>query len=139
MARKLKVLDRPSFGGTEELGNTKMHGYDHDVKSLEVESTTKLEHDEGHGNAAIIRCFTFGMNPEVFHQYQPTKQELFNSHYKGIEVALWKDGMKVIPEVNPRVVFDEKNLRYQIFVGAAPMKGHILRERPQTLKEITHG
>jgi len=139
MARVKKSVDVQKFGGSEEIGNVKMHGYDHDVQSLEAQSKTKLEDDTGHGNAAIIRCFQFGINPEAFKQYQPTKQELFNSHYKGIEVALWRDGMKVIPDVNPRIVVDEKNMNYKIFVGATPMKGHILTQRPQTLSEIAHG
>lgn len=139
MAKLKKTLDVQKFGGTESLGTTKMNGFDHDVQTVEAQSKTKLEHDEGYGNAAIIRCFEFGMNPESFKLYQPTKQELFNSHFKGIEVALWKDGLKVIPEVNPRIVVEEKEMKYKIFVGAAPMRGHILRERPRTLSEIAHG
>lgn len=134
-----KVAEVQKFGGTEELGNVQMHGYNHDVQSLEAQSKTKLEDDQGHGDAAIIRRFTFGINPESFKQYQPTKQELFNSHYKGIEIALWRDGLKVIPEVHPRIVINQEKMNYEIFVGAKPMRGHILRERPQTLTEIAHG
>ena len=62
-------------------------------KELQTESDVHLEDDEGYGNATIIRCFTFGANPEAFAQHKPTKQELFNSHLKGIEVMLWKDGL----------------------------------------------
>ena len=83
--------------------------------------------------------FEFGMNIEAFKHAQPTKQELFNAHHKFIETALWKDGLKVIPEVHPRITIDEKQLKYRIFVGAQPMKGHILREQPQTLSQLTHG
>lgn len=139
MARLKKPVDIQKFGGTEELGHVKMHGHDHDVQSLEAQSKTKLEDDVGHGNPAIIRRFTFGINPVAFKEYQPTKQELFNSHYKGIEIALWRDGLKVLPDVNPRIVVNQEKMNYEIFVAAQPMRGHILRERPQTLTEIAHG
>lgn len=136
---KRSQVEVRKFGGTEELGQVKMNGHDHNVQSIEAQSKTKLEDDAGHGNAAIIRCFKFGINPKVFQEHPPTKQELFNSHHKGIEIALWRDGMKVIPDVNPRIVIDQKNMSYLIFVGAQPMKGHILREQPKTLSEIAHG
>lgn len=138
MKKASKFKDVAKFGGTETLGNTKMNGFDHQIDSVETQSKTKLEDDTGHGEAAIIRCFIFGMNPTAFKQYNPTSQELFNYHHKGIEVALWKDGMKVMPEVNPRVSYDTKRMQYKIFVGAKPMKGYILNERPQTLSEIAH-
>ena len=145
MARpKSKTVSK--FGGTEYLGsvteeNAKdapVDNVNYDLQSLEVQSKTHLEDDQGGGGAAIIRMFEFGMNPLAFHQYKPTKQELFNSHYKGIELALWRDGMKVIPEVNPRITVDDKNGRYRIFVGAQPMKGHLLKEQPKTLTELVN-
>lgn len=136
---KRSQVEVRKFGGTEEMGHVKMNGHDHDVQSIEAESETKLEDDVGHGNAAIIRCFKFGINPKAFQEHPPTKQELFNSHHKGIEIALWRDGLKVLPDVNPRIVIDQKNMSYQIFVGAQPMKGHILREQPKTLSQLAHG
>lgn len=145
MAKKPTEVNK--FGGVENLGTIQEYGvtdapvsdFATDLQSLEVKSKVKLEDDTGDGNAAVVRMFEFGINPVAFKQCQPTKQQLFNSHYKGIEVALWKDGLKVIPEVNPKIVVDEKAGRYKIFVGAQPMRGHILRERPQTLTQIAHG
>lgn len=156
MKKRNKSITVQKFGGVDNLGTVKdvsvskgvsgMTGKEsihkdinYDLQSLEVKSDTHLEDDEGYGGAAIIRCFEFGMNLDSFRQYQPTKQELFNSHHKGIEVALWKDGMKIITEVNPRIVVNETQMKYQIFVGAAPMRGHILRETPQTLSQVAHG
>lgn len=139
MARlKKKTLEVQKFGGTEELGKTILHGHEHEAASVEVQSNTNLELDEGYGNAAVIRRFTFGMNVESFKHAQPTKQDLFNSHLKGIELALWRDGLKVLPDVQPRISVDMEKMQYQIFVGATPMKGHILTQRPQTLSEIAH-
>lgn len=107
-----------------------------EVQELEVKSKTNLEEDTGYGQAAIIRMFEFGMNVKTFLEVKPTKQQLFNSHYKVIETALWKDGLKVLPEVEPRVTIDAKGLKYRIFVGARPMRGHILQQVPKTLSQI---
>lgn len=106
--------------------------------SISTESETHLEDDEGFGEAAVIRVFEFAANPEAFKQHKPTKQELFNSHYKGIEIMLWKDGLKVMPEVEPKLTINKKKTKYRIIVGATPMRGHILREQPKTLSQIAH-
>lgn len=155
--RSRKTVDVQKFGGVEELGsireeglidgfkselsgNTSVHkDVPWDLQSLEVESKTKLEDDEGHGTATVIRMFEFRANPIAFASYQPSFQELFNTHYKGIETALWKDGLKVRDDVNPRIVVDQAQDTYKIFVGASPARGHLLNERPKTLQEIAHG
>lgn len=147
MKKRPKSKTVSKFGGVTDIAhviekdavNAPVKDVGYDVKDLEVQSTTHLEDDQGGGGAAIVRCFEFGMNLEAFGNYQPTKQELFNSHLKGIEVALWRDGMKIMTEVLPRVAFDQENFKYKIFVGAQPMKGHILREQPKTLAEQIHG
>ena len=108
------------------------------ANKIDAQSDTKLEDDKGTGTPVIIRVFEFAANPEAFKQHKPTKQELFNSHYKGIEVLLWKDGMKVYPEVNPRITINKKKTKYRIFVAATPQKGHLLMEKPKTLAEIAH-
>jgi len=139
MAKRSESVDVAKFGGTDNLGTVQMGGQTHEVANIEAQSTRKLEDDVGHGSAAIIRRFVYGMNPVAFKEHPPTKQELFNAHYKSIELTLWRDGMKVMPEIEPRLVLDTKKNQYYIFVGARPAKGHILRERPQTLAEIAHG
>lgn len=155
--KRKKVAEVQKFGGVDAMGSLRDEGnltpfhselsntdylhenVSHDLQSIEVTSDTHLEDDAGGGGAAIIRCFEFGINPLAFKEYTPTKQELFNSHYKGIETALWRDGMKVIPEVNPRIVVNYKAGKYSIFVGAQPMRGHILQEQPRTLSEQING
>lgn len=146
MARLKKTQNVAKFGGTDDLGTVQIQNVDgapvkdvnYEVKSIETQSKTKLEDDKGFGNAAIIRCFKFGLNLESFKQHQPTRQELFNSHIKGIEVALWKDGMKVMTDVTPRIVINEQDMQYQIFVGAQPMKGQLLSQTPHTLRELVN-
>lgn len=109
-----------------------------DVSKIETQSTTHLEDDVGHGAVAIIRCFEFAVNPEIWKQHRPTKQELFTHHQKGIEVMLWKDGMTPMPEVSPKIVVGKKKGKYQIFVGARPMRGHMLLEKTKTLSQLAH-
>lgn len=109
-----------------------------DVKKGEVHSDTKLEDDKGEGRAVIIRAFDFKANPETFHQHIPTRQELFNAHYKQIEVSLMVDGMKVFDEVAPRVMLSKDKTGYRIMVGALPARGHLLHTKPQTLTQIAH-
>ncbi len=139
MARKLKELEMQKFGGTEQLGAVSMHGFNHDVASIEEQSTTSLQQDIGVGQVAVIRCFTFKANPEAFAANPPSKQDLFNYHSKGIEMALWKDGLTVIPEVTPRIVFDDDKGTYRIFVGSTPSKGQLLQDTPLTLSELANG
>lgn len=145
MAKKQKNVEVQKFGGIEQMGTAHLENK-YDVQSVEAQSDTKLEHDEGYGDTIVIRCFEFGMNLESFKHAQPTQQELFNSHYKGIELALWRDGLKVFPDVHPRIVFDKENMRYQIFVAAKPAYKKALIQHedggfitPKTLSEIAHG
>jgi len=109
-----------------------------DARQGQAVSDTHLEDDVGSGTAIIIRAFDFQANPEAFKQYKPTKQELFNFHAKQIEVQLWADGLKVVPESNPRVTINKKKTKYRIYVGATPQQGHRLFEVPQTLTQIAH-
>ncbi len=146
MAKK-KTLDVQKFEGNTDLGSVKMtepglvedKAYNYDLSNVAVESKTNLEQDEGYGQATVIRCFEFGINPEAFQQHMPTEQELFNYHHKGIEVMLWRDGLAIIPEINPRLAINKAKGTYSIFVTAKPARGHMLNERPQTLKDIAHG
>lgn len=139
MAGKLKEIELQKFGGTEQLGKVKMHDFTHEVASVEEQSETKLEQDQGVGQVVFIRNFTFKANPEAFKEHPPTKQELFNYHAKGIEISLWRDGLQVMPEVEPRVVIEEDKAIYRIFVGAIPARGQILQDTPQTLSQLIHG
>lgn len=139
MAKRVKKLDVQQFSGVEDIGRAKLNGNTHHLNSIAVESDTKIQADQGQGEAAIIRCFSFKANPETFHQRPPSTQDLFNAHHQGIEIALWKDGLKAVVEIAPRVVFDQHTGIYQIFVTARPKKGYELLERPKTLIELTNG
>lgn len=132
MARKVTTKQ-------ENVGSVKEDDGTWELSDLSAQSTTNLESDTGHGAAAIVRMFEFAANPEAFRIHTPSKQELFNAHLKGIEVMLWRDGLRVMTDIEPKLTISKKKDRYRIWVGAEPARGHILRERPQTLGEILHG
>lgn len=109
-----------------------------EAQQLETQSKVHLEEDQGSGAAVILRIFEFGMNVEAIKLAQPSKQDIFNSHLKGIELALWRDGFKVHPDVSPKIIFDTKNLKYKIFVAARPMRGNHVSLHTNTLSDIVH-
>lgn len=161
--RSKKTLEVKSFGGVDDLGSVReennftpftsgMSGEKHvesnvnwDAKSLETQSDTHLEDDDGYGQAIILRNFTFKIDPSELTRHvlttggYPGKQDLFNSVYKFIETALWTDGLKVFPDQDPRVIIDENYTKFDIFVASIPQKGQRLLETPQTLSQLVHG
>ncbi len=128
---KAKVLD------------TNSKGADYDVKQGEVHSDIHLEEDTGHGKSIIIRSFVFKANPQAFKERTPSKQELFNAHAKQIEIVLWKDGLKVMPDVTPQLILAKNRHYYRIIVGAEPAKGQLIsgldQNKHQTLAQAAHG
>ena len=123
--------------------DSKDKGYDYDIKQGEVHSDTHLEDDTGHGKSIIIRSFDFKANPQAFKERTPSKQELFNAHLKQIELVLWKDGLKIMPDVTPQLILSKKRDGYRIVVGAEPQKGQIIsafdQGKHQTLSQAAHG
>lgn len=88
------------------------------------------------GSAVIMRFFDYKANPQAFKLRPPTVQDLFNIHSKEIELALWKDGMKPIVEVNPRFMMSKDQKYYRFVVAASPLRGQMVSETPKTLTEI---
>lgn len=105
-------------------------------EEIAAEATTKLSDDTGTGQAVVLRFFDFGANPEAFKKHKPTAQELFNSHLRGMEAMLWKDGLKVFTDTTPRLMFSKDNKNYRFIIACVPAKGHLMNERPQTLTEL---
>lgn len=137
--RKSKSIDVQKFGGIDHLGKTKLDGNTHDVDSIEVESKTKLESDEGRGRALVMRSFTFKVDRQVFKIANPTKQDIFNSHAKGLEAMLWRDGLVFAQSHEPHILFNKKRSHYTVFVVATPARGQTLLETPKTLGDIIRG
>lgn len=108
------------------------------LRQIDVQSDTKLEQDSGSGKKVIVRCYEFASNPEAFKQHKPSKQQLFDYHKKGIEIQLWSDGLKQIPEVEPKIIISKNKKNYRIYVGAEPQHGQVILEQPKTLSQIAH-
>ena len=100
------------------------------------ESTTKIEDDKGDGRAVVLRFFEFGANVETFKIHKPTAQDLFNSHMKGIESLLWRDGLKPYLEVEPRLQFSKDKTKYRFILAAIPSYGGDLMDKTQTLSQL---
>ena len=83
--------------------------------------------DPGGGGVAVIRVFTFKMNPDK--QHFPGKQKLFNTHAKQIETILWGDGLRPLESNPPRVIINNKGGFYQIFVPCIAAKGVMFSEK----------
>lgn len=161
--RSKKALEVAKFGGVEALGTVKeqnnytafksglsdaetvVPNVDWETQSVEAKSETSLESDEGHGQAVVIRHFKFNIDPNELVRCvtitgaYPGKQTLFDSVKKGIEVSLWRDGLKVFPDQEPRILVDEHYRSFEAFVAAIPAKGHMLHETPHTLSQLVHG
>ena len=105
-------------------------------EEVQAQSQTKLEMDTGSGQPVVLRFFDFATNLETFKQHKPTAQELFDHHRRGIEVLLWKDGLKPFAEVSPRLMFSKDKSHYRFIVTCLLEKGNLLFDRPKTLSEL---
>lgn len=99
-------------------------------------SDTHLEFDTGTGQAIVLRFFDFGANPEAFKDHVPSAQELFDSHRKGIEALLWRDGLKPYEAIQPRFMISKNKEYYRFIIGCIPILGKVLSDTPRTLKDL---
>lgn len=102
-------------------------------EELVAESETKLESDLGTGQPIVLRFFDFGANVETFRQHKPTAQDLFNSHLRGMESLLWRDGLKPFEGVEPRLMFSKDKSHYRFIIACIP---NMLTDKPQTLSQL---
>lgn len=112
---------------------TKWHG-----QELGVNSNVPLV-DAGTGQAFIIRQFEFTFNPKFLkelkeHKTTLNKQELFNSHWRQIEVTLWGDGLVARRDVEPKIRI--KRNKYYVVLACEARFRTMINEKPQTLQEI---
>lgn len=116
-------------------GKTKWQG-----REIGVNSDIPLV-DEGTGKKYLIRQFEFVFNPEMLNKIRqkkipaPTKQELFNSNYRQIEIMLWSDGLIPAKEVDPRMIIGKR--KYKIILLCEPRAKVMVVDKPRTLQEIT--
>lgn len=130
--KKFKVIEKEAI-------NAPVKNIEWEGEEIGVTSETKLEDDKGTGQEIILRFFDFGANVETFRRYRPTAQELFNSHRKGIEALLWRDGMKPFDGVEPRLLFSKDKTSYRFVIACTPSSGNTLIDKTNTLSQLlTH-
>ncbi len=90
--------------------------------------------DSGKGAPVVLRQFEFSLNPNLPKDLKFTKQDIFDSHAKQIEMMLWSDGMIPLNEVKPpKVQISKKQNKYRIFVLCTPRLGQTVLETPNTI------
>ena len=118
-----------------DVGNDTKYEYG---SQLETEGVRLI--DPGGGPVNVIRVFSFKMNP--LRKNFTNKQAIFSAHTKQIEHILWGDGLRPLDEISPRVIIDNKNSSYQIFVTCQAARGVIFSRKdsnPKLLHEQLNG
>ena len=97
--------------------------------------------DSATGKKVIIRKFEFewgkkiGLEDKMNAQYN--KQAFFNSHAKYIRDFLWKDGLSILENQDPKMIFNKKG--YIIAIACEARFGVSIFEKGQTLQDIFKG
>ena len=94
--------------------------------------------DSATGKKVIIRTFDYNwdkkMKPEEIEMIKLDKQGFFNSHARYIKDFLWKDGLSVLENQDPRLIFNKKG--YRIAVACEAKFGASIFEKGMTLQDI---
>lgn len=110
-----------------------MDGNKYDVVEGEVHSDPIL--DKGVGRGIILRQFEYALNPNLPRDIKISKQDIFNSHQKQIEMMLWADGLVPLNEIHKtKVQISKSQKKYRIFVLCQPRQGVALSETPTKIK-----
>lgn len=105
-------------------------------QEIEVHSDPLIETGT-RGKTIVLRSFYFKANPQVMKEKKPTKQDIFNSHAKQIELMLYSDGLMPFHGVEPKLIISKKRDEYKIFIACEAMPGVTFAETPRTLQELT--
>lgn len=104
-------------------------------QEVEVTSDPLIE-GSNPGKTIVLRSFYFKANPELLKAQKPTKQQLFDSHVKQIELMLWNDGLMPFKEVEPRVITSKKRDEYKIFMACEARPGVTFAHNPTKLQDL---
>ena len=96
----------------------------------------KPMYDEGRGDKYSLRMFFFKFHPDIVSGKTklPSKQELFNTHYKQIELEVWRSGMRLMKDDKHPPQVRLKKDGYVIGVLCGVGDRHI--GQPLTLQQI---
>jgi hypothetical protein len=108
-------------------------------QDLAVKAETQMV-DAGTGQKLIVRVFDYKFGPqhkkEDILRAKNNKQEFFNSHVKYIKDFLWKDGLSIREDHDPRLMFSKKGDGYRIAVLCESKFGANIFEKATTLQNI---
>ncbi len=94
--------------------------------------------DSGKGKATLVRVFDFKFDPRVKREdrqlMRSRKQELFNTHSNFIRNFLWKDGLSIREDHDPKLMFGKDG--YRIAVLCEARLGVMVDKKPTTLQNI---
>ena len=94
--------------------------------------------DSGTGKKVIIRMFDFNWDkkakPEDIESIKNDKQGFFNSHAKYIKDFLWKDGLSILENQDPKLEFKKNG--YRIAVACEARFGVSIFEKPAMLQDL---
>ena len=125
--KEIKVTEEKFIGFK---GKEKWQG-----SQVQVESQPLI--DPGVGQPTIIRTFIFKANPEFLKKNKGLrgidKQELFNNHWRLLQIELWKDGLMAVEEVSPKITFRKNH--YFIQITCKARFGVIVVDSPQKLQD----
>ncbi len=110
------------------------HGWE--GQDIEVHSDPLIE-TGARGQTLVFRSFYFKANPQVMKSQKPTKQQIFDSHAKQIQLMLYSDGLIPFKGVEPKLIVSKKRDEYKIFVACEARAGVSFAETPRTLQELT--
>ena len=110
-------------------------------EELTATSKTTIQQEEGHGQPVTLQFFTFDARPfkKIWKENPPTKQELFNKEFNGIEKLLWGKGLKPFTDVEPRLIYARDGNHYTIVVACVAQRGVAIKEEPKTLTQVYAG
>lgn len=113
-------------------------GAEHQWVGHEVEVTSDpLIDNANSGKTIVLRSFYFKADPTTLKQQKPTKQQIFDSHAKQIELMLWSDGLMPFKEVEPRLIVSKKRDEYKIFMACEARAGVGFDRNPTKLQDLT--
>lgn len=106
-------------------------------KDLAVKADIPLI-DSASGRKLIVRLFDFswakGIKKEDLQKIKNDKQSLFNAHANYIKSFLWKDGLTVREDHDPKLIFTKQG--YRIAVLCEARVGLNIFEKGKTLQDI---
>lgn len=105
-------------------------------QEIEVQSDPLIE-TGNRGKTIVLRSYYFKANPEAMKREKPTKQQIFDSHAKQIELMLYSDGLVPFKEVEPKLIISKKRDEYKIFMACEARTGVVFDRDPRLLQELT--